>query len=151
MHETKMIIRWTLVPITTPQAPVPKFWKSQNQYRVCPPFSLTVAVHPCLTERTHFWVVMSAICIPCCHDHWHKSVINLSCKSDVTKHRSWPCIVIRRHYLVGRSVWTPLALNILQSCLIVRDVFFPTVRRLAACQIHVNVIFADIWTWCSGN
>ena len=117
-------IRWSLTPITTPQAPVPKFRKSQNQYLVCPPFSLTVAVHPCLTERTHFWIVMSARCISCCCDRWHKS--------DVTKRRSRPCIVTRIPYMVGRSVGTPVAFNISQKCLIVWDVFS---NCQAACSI----------------
>ena len=67
-------IRWSYMPIRTPQAPVSKFQKSQNQYLVFPPFSSTVAVHPCLTERTYCSVVMSARRIPCCHDRWHKSV-----------------------------------------------------------------------------
>ena len=70
----KKSIRWSLAPITMLQASVPTFQKSQNQYLICPPFSLTVTVHPCLTERTHCGVVMSARCIPCCHDCWHKFV-----------------------------------------------------------------------------
>ena len=67
-------IRWSLAPKTTPQTPVPKFRKSQNQYLVCPQISLTVAVHLCPIERTHCWVVISAMCIPCGHDSCHKSV-----------------------------------------------------------------------------
>ena len=39
----------------------------------------------------------------------------MSRKSDVIKRRSRPCIVKCRRYLVGRSVWTPVALNISQS------------------------------------
>ena len=49
---------------------------------------------------------------------------NLSHKSDVTKRRSQSCIVTRRHYLVCRSVWKPVALNISQRCLIVWEVLF---------------------------
>ena len=49
--------------------------------------------------------------------------INLSCKRDITKRRSRPCLVTCRRYLVGRSVWTPVPLNVLQRCLIVWDVF----------------------------
>ena len=79
--------------------------------------------------------------------------INLSRKSDVTKRRSRPCLVTRRRYLAGRSVWKPAALNILQRCRIVWDefFFFSTVRRPTACQNHVNVIFADVLTWFSGK
>ena len=62
-------IRWTLVPMTTPQAPVPKFRKSQNQYLV---YS-SCFNHPSITEQTRCWDFMSARCIPYCHDHWHKS------------------------------------------------------------------------------
>ena len=53
------------------------------------------------------------------------AVINMSRKSYVTKRQSRPCIhvVTRRRCLVGRSVWTPVTLNISQRCLIVWDVF----------------------------
>ena len=40
--------------------------------------------------------------------------INLPRKSGATKRRSQPSIVTRRRYLAGRSVWTPVALNISQ-------------------------------------
>ena len=67
-------IRWSLAPITTPQHQYPNF-ESHKLNILCPLFSLIVAVHPCLTERTHCWVVMSVRCIPCCRDRWHKSVM----------------------------------------------------------------------------
>ena len=115
---TKQKSIWgSLAPITTPQAPVPKFWKSQNQFLVCPPPSLTVAIHPCLRHTAELlWVPGVFLAVT-------TAGINLSRKSDVTKRRKRPCIVTSRRYLVGRSVWTPVALNISQRCLFVWYVF----------------------------
>ena len=46
------------------------------------------------------------LCVPSIFYAVTTAGINLSRKSDVTKRRSRPCIVTRRRYLVGRSVWT---------------------------------------------
>ena len=92
-------IRWSLAPMKTPQAQVPEFRKLQNQYLVLSPFALTVAVHPCLTERKRCRVVMIVRFILRCHNIWH----NLSRISDVTKRRSRPCILTIGHYFAGSS------------------------------------------------
>ena len=70
--------------------------------------------------------------------------INLSRKSDVTEHRSRQCIVARRRYLVGRSVWRPVALNISQRCLIDRDVF-PTSGGLQHAKITLTSFLGTSW------
>ena len=91
---------------------------------MCPPFSLTVAVHPCLTERTQCGVVMSA--------RW-----NLSRESDVTKCR----LLSYTQTLPGWSISLDASgikhFVEVSYCL---GRFFPTVRWPAACQNHVNVM-----------
>ena len=135
MHQTK--INSMVISANNAASTSTQISKSQNQYLMYPPFSLTVAVHPWLTERTHCWVVMSARCIPCGHDRGHKS--------DVTKRRSWPCIVTRRRYLVGRSVWMPVALNISQRCLIVWDIFFQLSGGLQHAKIKLTSFLRTSW------
>ena len=140
MHQTK-IHSMIISAKATPQTPVPKFRKSQNQYLVCPPFSLTVAVHPCLSERTRCWVVMSARCIPCCHDRWHKSV------TLKWRHKT-PIMAVHTQTLPGWSISLDASgikyFAEVSYCLRRVVVFFSTVMRPAACQNHVNVIFADV-------
>ena len=123
----KSIIRRSLAPITTPQAPVPKFRKSQNQYLVCPPFSLSVAS---LNGHT-----AELLWVPCLFSAVTTAVINLPRKGDVTKRQSRPCIVTRRSYLVGRLVWAPVALNISQRCHCLRRFFF----QLSGGQQHAHI------------
>ena len=77
-------IRWSLVPITTPQVPVPKFRKSQNQCLVCPSFSLTIAVHP-VSLKGH---TSELLCMPSVFFAVMTAGINLSHKCDVTNCRS---------------------------------------------------------------
>ena len=134
-------IRWSLASITTPQAPVPTFRKSQNQYLVSSVFLNRRSTS--LSHWTDLWVPGIFLAVT-------TAGIKLSRKCDVTKRQSRPCIVTRRRYPVGRSVLTPVALNISQRCFIVWDV---SSNCQAACNMpkHVNVIFADVLTWFFGN
>ena len=95
-------IRWPSASIKRPQAPVPKFRKSLNQHIVCPPFSLTFAepsqyIPVSLNGHTVelFWVPDVFLAVM-------TAGINLPSKSNVTKRRSWPCIVTRKRYQVDQ-------------------------------------------------
>ena len=72
----KKLIRYTFTATTMPQAPIPKLWKSHNQYLACLPFALFIAKHACLTERTSCCIATSNRCIPCCHDYWYNKKIS---------------------------------------------------------------------------
>ena len=140
-------IRLSLAPVTMPQARVPKFRKSQNQYLVCPPFSLAVAVHPCRIERTHCWVVMSVRRIFCCQDHLHKSATwKWRHKTPITTVHSY--MQTSPGWLISLDASGIKQFAEVSYCL---RRFFPTVRRPAACQNHINVIFADDLIWFFGN
>ena len=136
LHTKQKSMQWSLAPITTPQAQVPKFRKPHNQYLVCPPFSLT---YPCLTELAHGWVV-SDRCIPCCHDRWHKSVTQMwRHKTPITTVQSYT------QTLAGWSISLDASSikHFAEVSYCLRR-FVPTVRRPAACQYYVNVL-----TWFS--
>ena len=108
----KKFIRYSFTATTTPQVPVPKLRKSHKQYRAYLPFALTIAAHPCLTERTSCWIVMSTRCISFWHDR-------LSRKYEVTECRSRPWVVTRGRSVLSESFVTSLALNLSPSRLYV--------------------------------
>ena len=86
----KKIIRYSFTTTITPQAPVPKFRKSHNQYLAYLPFAFTTAAHACLTEWTSCWIVMNTSVFLAATT----AGISLSRKLDVTEFRSRPWVVI---------------------------------------------------------
>ena len=123
----KKFICCSFTAMTTQQAPVPKLWKSHNQYLTCLPFALTTVADPCLTEWTSYLIIMS----PCCVT---TAGISLSRKCDVTECQSRPWVVTYGRSVLVESVVTSLALNLSPG-------------RLNVLDIVLNCL--DLWTLCT--